>query len=1507
MIHFLRHQARHFVALLLLFFTLLLPLTAGAEPMSGRQLHFERINEVHGLANKTITCGLQDRYGFLWFGSEDGLIRFDGYTFSEYSFDPADPHSLSSNLVYALAEDGQGQLWIGTVGGGLNGYDRKTDRFIHYRHDPSDPESLSHNSVVSLLADSTGSLWIGTEGGGLNRRDQKTGRFTRYRHDPETPESLANDTIWHIYEDHGGRIWVGTFGGGLDLYLQDSEGFVHYRHNEQDPQSLSSDIIGAIYQDQQGTMWIGTVNAGLNRFDPATGKAVRYSRTPQTPSYIPHNHIWMIHEDDGQLWLTSFGGGLILFDPATERFASYRHNPSVASSLSNDLVWFIMETRDDIIWIGTDGGGLNKLVKRAKAFNHLLTDPTQPFSLRYNGITAAAAGEGDRLWLANDGSGFQSLDLTSGSATNYRHQPSNSNSVISDLAEAILVDHQGMVWVGTYQGLSAFNPRSGSFTHYLHDPDNENSLTDNRIWNLMEDSSGTLWVATRDGLNALSKDRSRIIRFRNNPEDPASLSDNGIWITFEDSDGTIWIGTDNGLNRQRADGGFDRFLSRDDDPATLSHSNVTAIYEDHGGTLWVGTNGGLNQLLDHNSGRFRRFTVNDGLSSNSIRGILEDERDILWISTVKGLTRFDPAVGTCENFDHSDGLQGTEFSRAHLRLADGRMVLGGRNGINIFTPREISRNRHIPPVWLTEVRFQDGTSVRPDLPFPAPISLGYQDNDIRFEFTALDFSNPQNNSYAYMLEGFDSDWHKVGNQRNASYTNLDGGSYTFRVKGSNNHGLWNEDGTQIQLVVATPPWKRWWAMLLYILLVFLSVTGLVTLRGRHHKRRLASAERFAKKLQREIQEKEKAEAELQVSERRLSIALEASHQGIWEFSPLLGTTYYSPTWFTMLGYVPDQFPHTYETWLSLIHPEDRDRCEAYVQQFLREKRDLLQLEYRLRTNDGGFKWIQGIGKTIARDEGGNISHMCGLHLDITEAKESRRLIESSEQRYRELFDEAPIMYVIVENRGGSAWIRDANNTFLATLGYRREEVVNTKLIDYYGEKSREIATANNQFRQIITREFQPEERQLVCRDGRVIDCLLHASPELEEDGQASGIRAMYLDISQRKRAEEDNKRLESALNQAQKMEAIGTLAGGIAHDFNNILAAIIGYCDLLLLELKEDSPAHSKVRQICLAGARARDLIQQILTFSRKNERRLEPLQAAPVVQEALKLLRSTLPATISITENIGTNLPAIIADPTQLHQIVINLCTNSAQAISDGGRIDVTLDAIDLSHDNLQHLPQLHPGRHLRLVIADTGYGIDAEKLSSIFTPYFTTKTKTKGTGLGLAVVHGIVRDYQGAIEVTSTPGEGTTFVVLIPATDSAPMPAEMHAEEQTVHGNGEHILFVDDEPMLVDICIQTLTAIGYQVTGLTSCREALTLFSTNPDRFDLLITDMTMPEMTGDRLAGNARAIRPDLPVILLTGFSEKIQGQSPQQLNADTILFKPIGKTNLAQAIHSLLQNA
>lgn len=401
----------------------------------------------------------------------------------------------------------------------------------------------------------------------------------------------------------------------------------------------------------------------------------------------------------------------------------------------------------------------------------------------------------------------------------------------------------------------------------------------------------------------------------------------------------------------------------------------------------------------------------------------------------------------------------------------------------------------------------------------------------------------------------------------------------------------------------------------------------------------------------------------------------------------------------------------------------------------------------------------------------------------------------------------------------------------------------------------------------------------------------------------SSNKKLEKEMDERKRTEEEKRELEAQIRQTQKLEALGTLAGGITHDFNNILAAIVGYADLALEDTPDGSLARSNLEQVLVASSRAKDLVKQILTFSRKTEQKQDPMEIAPIINEALKMLRSSIPTTIEIRRNIAADLSVIMGDPTQIHQILMNLCTNASHAMDDdGGVLEVSLVDFDTESAVVTDYGTLQPGSYVKLTVNDTGCGMDSKVMERIFEPFFTTKPVDKGTGMGLSVVHGIVENHRGIITVQSQLGKGTTFDIYFPKIEGS-----CTHQTQTVHiprGNGEVILVVDDEKPLIDMMTQMLERLGYTVVGKTASMDALETFRAAPGRFDLVITDYAMPNMTGKELAQALMAVKPDIPVILCTGFSENIDAESAKSMGIKEFVMKPVARSEIAATIRNLL---
>ena len=550
----------------------------------------------------------------------------------------------------------------------------------------------------------------------------------------------------------------------------------------------------------------------------------------------------------------------------------------------------------------------------------------------------------------------------------------------------------------------------------------------------------------------------------------------------------------------------------------------------------------------------------------------------------------------------------------------------------------------------------------------------------------------------------------------------------------------------------------------------------------------------------------------------------------------------------------------------------------------------VSLESRLRRKDGTVFPIE-VNATLIELEG----RRCALALtkDITERKRIYELLRTSQF----IFDQAPFGIFLIEESGQ---IVNVNEHACQYLGYTNEELCRTNIFDIdqgIVEPDKEQLWEREQDQGIVT--FESVHRR---KDGT--DIPVEITGILFKINNENHSVSFVKDISERKEAEQKHQKMEAKMRESQKMESLGTLAGGIAHDFNNILGAILGYAELAQLVGQADSGLKSYISQIHQAGLRAKDLVKQILEFSRQGRSEKGPIDISRVVKEALMLTKAALPANIEILESISPNLAPGFANETQIHQIVMNLCTNAYHAMkAKGGTLTVSLTTVTIHDQDEQNFPQMNPGNYLKLSIADTGYGIPPEMINRIFDPYFTTKPTGEGTGLGLSTTHGIVKDHGGHINVYSEVGRGTTFHVFLPAS-VATDEAAAEPDEQLPTGS-ECVLFVDDEKALIDLGRDLLERLGYRVETRVSSIDAIEAFRAAPLKYDLVISDMTMPKMTGDELARQIKAIRSDIPIILCSGFSERIHPHSMEAIGISAVLMKPVIYADLAHTVRQVLE--
>ncbi|MEX1011138.1 MAG: two-component regulator propeller domain-containing protein [Balneolaceae bacterium] len=818
---------------------------------------FAQITTEDGLSQSTINDILQDSRGFLWFATDDGLNRYDGYNFEVYKNIPGDTTSISSNVITGLIEDYSGNLWIATNGGGLNKFDRDHERFIRYRHDPNQPNSLSNDFVTAFHQDYTGVILIGTQAG-LNIFDPSANRFITYQAGEGSATELEHDLITDLTKDAVGMIWVATQNGGMYKFDRFSETFTRYGPG--DNSGLEDPWVTRLYLDDENTLWVGTQSDGLYRFDRGTETFENFSNVSGDSQTISNNWILSMYEDEyGSFWVGTLNG-LNLMDRKTGTFTNISQQQP--AYLSNYSISTLYEDNSGVFWIGTRDGALNKLVRSMESFSVFQHDPGNQNSLSDNNVWAILEDRNGEVWIGTQGGGLNRYDPENDVMTRYLHDPDDESSLSDNFVNTLLEDRNGYLWVGTINGLNRLDPESGQVVRMTHDPENPETISGNQITSLLQDRHGIIWIGTlNSGLNGYDPASGEIRRFKHDPSDPESVSHNKVWSLFEDSAGNFWVGTHGyGLNRyDRVNGTFIHYRFNPGVSTSISNDFINFIYEDRQGQLWIGTINGLNRY-NRIEETFEHYTTEDGLPNNVIYGIVEDDRGHLWLSTNNGIADFDPESGSVRRYGIGDGLPGNEFRfGAYHSGSEGRIYFGGIDGAVVFEADSLRDNPYLPPVVLTrfqifnrDVEIGNHSFLKRSITETERIDLDHSESVISFEYSGLHYASPKHNEYAFMLEGFDDGWQYVGSRRFTSYTNLQPGNYRFRVKASNKDGLWNEEGTYVDLRISPPFWQTWWAYSLYFFMFSGVMVGFIQYRVGRERWKKKRIEELNTRLEREV-------------------------------------------------------------------------------------------------------------------------------------------------------------------------------------------------------------------------------------------------------------------------------------------------------------------------------------------------------------------------------------------------------------------------------------------------------------------------------------------------------------------------------------------------------------------------------------------------------------------------------------------------------------------------------
>jgi diguanylate cyclase (GGDEF)-like protein len=831
------------------------------------EMLFTRLGAQDGLSQGSILVITNDAKGFLWFGTEDGLNRFDGYDLMHLVRDRKNPKSLPNNWVSTIAHHPDGRMFVGTDGAGIVWRDPTTGEFHVPTTASGDPLVPTDASVRALSLQGTDTLWVGTRRRGLYRIDLAA-RTARTYTVASAPNALSDDSIFDLAPDGAAGLWVATR-AGLDRIDYASGGVTKFAA---DLRKLSTDDgivqINNLLLERRGTLWLGT-NAGLVNFDPASSAWRLWKPDAAAAQALPDKRVNAILEDDeGRLWVGT-ANGLALLDRRGDGFTVFRKNPADTATLPDNNVVSLHQDSNGLLWVGTKSGGMARWNPRSWSFGHRRLTSTDT-----NNITSFAQDRKGRLWVGTLGGGLHVVDRRSGNST--RLHPKAGSAISDGYVMALIADNSDDLWVGTMRsGVARVNVSTGVVTTLAVNPADPNALPSAGIMSLMQDSRERIWIGTYGGgLARLDPRSGKITRYPIARDGSDGLSGDRATALAEDRSGLIWVGTDGGgINvLDPATGQFASFQHSQDDPKSLGSNTVYAIHFDARGDAWIGTRGGgLDRALGSPFSpiglRFENYSESEGLPNSTVYGVQSDSAGLLWLSTNRGIASFDPRTKEFRTFLRSHGLQGDEFNfGAHFRTDNGEVVFGGANGYNFFLPERLRFNERAPAIALTGfLKFNEPVQTARTSDSLTQASLGHRDDVITFEFAALDFTAPDQNRYAYKLVGFDDAWIDAGKSRKATYTNLAGGNYQFQVRASNSDGVWSEAGLAVDLAVESPPWARWWAYMLYaagFLLVMYTVWA-------QQQKRVAREAAYAKRLQAEVEERTR---ELEVRNNQLQHA-----------------------------------------------------------------------------------------------------------------------------------------------------------------------------------------------------------------------------------------------------------------------------------------------------------------------------------------------------------------------------------------------------------------------------------------------------------------------------------------------------------------------------------------------------------------------------------------------------------------------------------------------------------
>lgn len=1296
---------------------------------STTSLRYSEINMKDGLSQSTVLDMTQDIQGFMWFATQDGLNRYDGYTFEVYRYDSNNPNSLSHNYINNIFQDSNGFLWLATRKG-LNRFDPRTNEFVRFFHDKQDPYSLGDNLVVAINEDHLGHIWVGSQEHGLSVYNPITKRFIHYQHDPNDPTSLSDNGIYDILVDRTGVLWIATQNGGVSRFNKEKNNFTQFKYDVNNPYSISSNKIYKIFQHSDGSIWFGSRGAGLNRFEQNTQRFIRYRHEAANLNSLSEDHIWSIVEDqNGDLLIGTFTKGLNRLIHNTRTFIHIGHDNASKYGLSGNSVISSYLDKQGAIWFGIRDVGLNILNQQHAAFNHYRHIASDSTSLSDNAIKHVIQTQDGKILMATKEGGINLFNKTTGVFTPFTHELHPTPPLLSEPINQLMEDKQGNIWIAfKNNGVAKYNSRNAQIVNYRYSSEDNNTISDNFVTSVVEDINGNIWIGTRNGLNYLNTQTGQIKRYISRIDDPSSLSSNWVTHLLIDHKQRLWVSSQYGINVYDPDIDGFRLYSYDEyNDKSIASDSVFSAFEDQDNVLWIATGKGLSRFHEANH-QFTTFNKADGLTDEIVFGIEEDSQGNLWLMTSQGLSRFDKNIGEFSHFTVRDGLQGEQFNpNAIEKLSDGQIIIGGVNGFNLFNPLKIAVNKQSPDTVITHFRIsnqivpvgkfvngrEEATILTNSINYTDLITLDHEESVFSFEFTSFAYHNAQDIQFSYRLQGFDSQWTQTNyRNRRATYTNLAAGDYHFEVKASNKDGEWNENPAVITLKIKPQWWLTKFAKFLWLVIFFASAVYVYRYKSNQIR-------------------KQKTDLQLQVSRQVAQVvqqkrALETSYNDIKVLSGIGQKINASLDLEKVLWAVYEDINRLMDGTIFGIglvqHDEDRIKIKLAM-----EKGNRYKPYYRSMKNKNQFPvWCIDNNEVVFVNDLELEGRRYLQHHEYDDPQGHHFMSENGEPNEDVVFTQTPQSFIYVPMRSS-----DEVLGFLSVQSFHKHAYS-----DVHVDILKTLAAYTGPA--IINAKEHQE--------------LLESRKELIE---------------------------------SEKMASLGALTAGVAHEINNptnfvhvsasnlesdlgayqeFLEALVGDDgdqEILKLLNQRLAPLYTHIKTMKEGTERIKTIVHDLRAFTHLDAIEKRSVSISENILSTIHLIQTQF---FDVAEFVTdfTDDPELNCYPSQLNQVYMNLIVNACDAIKDKQEQLVREGKTPMKGKVVIGCRSLIT--HVEITIKDNGIGMNESTKKRLFEPFYTTKAVGKGSGLGLSISYGIVKKHEGNLTVESTTGVGTSFKLLFP-----------------------------------------------------------------------------------------------------------------------------------------------